>query len=153
MEAALTGICGVLFVCVLFSAVWLFSLPVVCRCDCCHCPGSHLGLLWLFVLGFCFLALIAERIKQNPKTKTSRADLGSPGPPFRRLTNSRENIFKSSRLMFAFVFSFKSLRLERPLNVACQRFVYLIVHCLITNKKLIIIVVIIIVLAILRSTT
>ena len=54
MEAALAGIRGVLFVCFMLSTVWLSSLPGIRCCGGRHGPGSRLGLLGLFVLGFCF---------------------------------------------------------------------------------------------------
>ena len=48
MEAALTGICDVLFVCFLRSAVWLSSLPGVRSCGGRHGPGSGSGLCCSF---------------------------------------------------------------------------------------------------------
>ena len=94
------------------------------------------------------LSVLGE--KRLTKPKTSPADLRSPGPPFRGLTNRREWIFESSYLIFAIVISFKTLRLEQPLNVACQRSIVLVVHCHITDNQLIIIIVNVIVLSIIQ---
>ena len=54
MEAALTGVRGVLSVCFLLSDVWLSNLPGVRSCGGRHGPGSPSGLFVLFVSGFCF---------------------------------------------------------------------------------------------------
>ena len=91
MEAALTGIRGTLFVCFLLSVVWLSSLRGVRRYGGRHGPGSRLGLLELFVLGFCFrFWLNAKMIERNIKPKTRPAGLRSPEPPFRGLINGKE---------------------------------------------------------------
>ena len=52
MEAALTGISGMLFVCVLLFVVWLSSLRGGRSCVGRHDPDSSLGRVGLFVLGF-----------------------------------------------------------------------------------------------------
>ena len=52
MEAALTGISGMLFVCFLLSVVWLSSLRGIRSCGGRHGLGSRLGLLGLFVFRF-----------------------------------------------------------------------------------------------------
>ena len=55
MEAALTGISGMLFVCFLLSVVWLSSLRGIRSCGGRHGLGSRLGLLGLFVFRFLLL--------------------------------------------------------------------------------------------------
>ena len=55
MEAALTGISGMLFVCFLLSVVWLSSLRGIRSCGGRHGLGSRLGLLWLLVFRFLLL--------------------------------------------------------------------------------------------------
>ena len=72
MEAALTGISGMLFVYFLLSVLWLSSLRGVRSCGDRHGLGSRLGLLGLFVTRFCF---IKKMIKQKQKAKTSPAGL------------------------------------------------------------------------------
>ena len=52
MEAALTGISGMLFVCFLLSVVWVSSLRGIRSCGGRHGLGSRLGLLGLFVFRF-----------------------------------------------------------------------------------------------------
>ena len=52
MEAALTGISGILFACFLLSVVWLSSRRGR------HGLGSRLGLLGLFVFRFLLYVLI-----------------------------------------------------------------------------------------------
>ena len=67
LEVVLTGIRGMLFVCFLLSFVWLSTLRGVLSCGA-HGPGSRLGLLGLFILGFVLRSLLkAENIKQNLK--------------------------------------------------------------------------------------
>ena len=55
MEAAMTGISGILFVCFLLSVVWLSSLRGIRSCGGRHGLGSRLGLLGLFVFMFLLL--------------------------------------------------------------------------------------------------
>ena len=57
MEAALTGISGMLFVCFMLSVVWLSSLRGIRSCGGRHGLGSRLGLLGLFVFTCRFLLL------------------------------------------------------------------------------------------------
>ena len=66
MEAALTGISGMLFVCFLLSVLWLSSLRGV-RSDGRHGLGSRLGLLGLFVLSFSLLGFdyIQKRLNKT----------------------------------------------------------------------------------------
>ena len=53
MEAAMTGISGILFVCFLLSVVWLSGLRSVRSCGGRHDGlGSRLGLPGLFVFSF-----------------------------------------------------------------------------------------------------
>ena len=54
MEAALTGISDMVFVCFLLSVVWLSSLRGIRSCGGRHGLSSRLGLLGLFVLDFYF---------------------------------------------------------------------------------------------------
>ena len=55
IEAALTGISGMLFVCFLLSVVWLSSLRGIRSCGGRRGLGSRLGLLGLFVFRFLLL--------------------------------------------------------------------------------------------------
>ena len=55
IEAALTGISGMLFVYFLLSVVWLSSLRGSRNCGGRHGLGSRLGLLGLFVFRFLLL--------------------------------------------------------------------------------------------------
>ena len=71
MEAALTGISGMLFVRFLLFFVWLSSLRGICSCGGRHGLVSRLGLLGLFVFSFFLLGLNAQTIKQNLKPKSS----------------------------------------------------------------------------------
>ena len=52
MEAALTAINGMMFVCFLLSVVWLSSLRGIRSCVGHHALGSRLGLLGLLVFSF-----------------------------------------------------------------------------------------------------
>ena len=55
MEAALTGISGMLIVCFLLSVVWLSSLRGIRSCGGRHGLGSRLGLFGLSVFRFLLL--------------------------------------------------------------------------------------------------
>ena len=69
MEAALTGISGMLFACFLLSVVWLFSLRGIRSCGGRLGLGSRLDLLGLFVFRFLLLGFdYSKMIKQNVKT-------------------------------------------------------------------------------------
>ena len=67
MEAALTGISGVLFVCFLLSVVWLSSLRGIRSRGGRHGLGSRLGLLWLFVFRVLLLGfdLMQKRLNKT----------------------------------------------------------------------------------------
>ena len=69
IEAALTAISDMLFVCFLLSVVWLSSLRGIHSCGGRHGLGFRLGLLGLFVFMFLLfrLRLKAKTIKQKPK--------------------------------------------------------------------------------------
>ena len=58
MEAALTGISGMLSVCFLLSVVWLPSLRGVRNCGGRHGLDSRVGLLGLFVFRFLFSGFV-----------------------------------------------------------------------------------------------
>ena len=60
MEAALTGISGMLFVCFLLYVVWLSSLRGIRSCGGRHRLGSRLGLLGLFVFRFLPLRFVIK---------------------------------------------------------------------------------------------
>ena len=68
MEAALTGISGMMFVYFLLSVVWLSSLRGVRSCSGRHGLGSRLGLLGLFVFSFLLPGFDYENEKWLNKT-------------------------------------------------------------------------------------
>ena len=68
MEAALTGISGMLFVCFLFSVVWLSSLRGIRSCGGSHGLGSRLGLLGLFVFRFLLALIKCKNDETKPTT-------------------------------------------------------------------------------------
>ena len=82
MEAALTGISGILFVCFLLSVVWLSSLRGIRSCGSRHGLGSRLGLLGLFVFRFSILGHLLWNSFENRKIeiflgrKTRRTEFG-----------------------------------------------------------------------------
>ena len=65
MEAELTRITGMLFVCFLLSVVWLSSLRGTRSCGGRHGLGSRLGLLGLFVFRFLLLGFDWMRKRLN----------------------------------------------------------------------------------------
>ena len=75
MEAALTGISGMMFVYFLLSVVWLSSLRGVRSCGGGHGLVSRLGLRGLFVFSFFAFrfCLINKCFKLKLKPKTSSA--------------------------------------------------------------------------------
>ena len=64
MEAALTGISGMLFVNFLLSVLWLSSLRGVRSCGGRHGLVSRLGPLWLFVFFFFLSRFYLQVVKK-----------------------------------------------------------------------------------------
>ena len=69
MEAALTSISGMLFVCFLLCVVWLSILRGIRSCGGRHGLGSRLGLLGQFVFRFLLLGPVqTKRFEAKNKT-------------------------------------------------------------------------------------